>query len=313
MINPVHLRTLVAVVRLGSFAEAARHLGYTSSAVSQQISGLERATHLQLFERDAQSIRPTPAARMLVERSAESLAALDALQSDVAGLADGQIARLRLGSFPTASEAVLPHALARLAVTHPGVHISLDEDEPASLVAGMHAGELDMALVYEYDLVPHRWMSDLVHVPLLREEILLLAPPGRPPSTEGGLASLSDARWISTREHTAAVTFLRRACADAGFDPIMPLRSNDYDVVRGLVGAGLGIALVPALSMVGTPDVEVHTLPGLAVSRHVSVVQLASANHPAIGVVISALHDAARETARRHPHVHTPAASTARR
>ena len=62
MLNPVHLKTLTVVLRFGSFADAARYMGYTSSAVSQQISALERQLKVRLFDRDARSIRPTSAA-----------------------------------------------------------------------------------------------------------------------------------------------------------------------------------------------------------------------------------------------------------
>ncbi len=118
MLNPLHLRTLTTVLQTGSFAVAARRLGYTPSAVSQQIAALERAVRLPLFEREARIIRPTPAATFLATRGQEVLAALGALQDDVRGLADGAIGTIRLGSFPTASQHLLPAALAALAVSH---------------------------------------------------------------------------------------------------------------------------------------------------------------------------------------------------
>ena len=108
MLEPLHLRTLSTVLQTGSFAAAARRLGYTPSAVSQQIAALERAIRLPLFEREARSIRPTPAAAFLSTRGQEVLATLGALQDDLRGLADGSIGTVRLGSFPTAGEHLLP-------------------------------------------------------------------------------------------------------------------------------------------------------------------------------------------------------------
>ncbi len=78
MLNPVHLQTLTAVIQSGSFADAARQLGYTGSAVSQQIAALERAVKMPLFERDARSVKPTPAGQFVAERSKEAIAALAA-------------------------------------------------------------------------------------------------------------------------------------------------------------------------------------------------------------------------------------------
>lgn len=304
MINPVHLRTLEAVIRLGSFAEAARHLGYTSSAVSQHMAGLENASRLQLFERDAHSARPTAAAELLAHRSADTLAAIDLLEADVASLAEGRLANLRLGSFPTASENLLPTALATLATSHPDLRISLDEDEPADLLDSLRTGDLDLALIYEYDLVPHRGMENLTRIPLLREEMLLISRTRDLQDEQLNLAAYADATWISTREQTAGEAFLRRTCATAGFDPIVPLRSNDYDVVRGLVRSGLGVALVPALSFPVTEGLVGRIVPGLEGSRHVFLVHRHSSNTSTTEPLVNALILAARSIARKRPHVH---------
>ena len=141
MLNPLHLRTLTAVLQTGSFAVAARRLGYTPSAVSQQIAALERAAGLPLFEREAHGIRPTPAAAWLRGRGQEVLAALGALQDDLRGLADGVTGTVRLGSFPTAGEHLLPAALAALAAGAPSVEVLLDEGEPDELVPRVHDGD----------------------------------------------------------------------------------------------------------------------------------------------------------------------------
>lgn len=304
MINPLHLRTLVAVIRLGSFAEAARHLGYTSSAVSQHVAGLEKSVRLQLFERDAHSVRPTAAAELLAHRSTDALAALDQLEADAANLAEGRLASLRLGSFPTASENLLPRALATLAASHPDLRVSLDEDEPADLLESLRTGDLDLALIYEYDLVPRRGMENLTRIPLLREDMLLISRTQEHHDERPALSSYRDATWISTREQTAGETFLRRACATAGFEPIIPLRSNDYDVVRGLVRSGLGVALVPALSFPETDGVIGRVVPGLEGGRHVFVVHRRSSNASTTEPLVSALSLAARSIARKRPHVH---------
>src|SRR6478752_6021680 len=79
LINPVHLRTLVEVVRLGSFAAAATRLGYTASAVSQQMSALERDTGVALLQRSARSINPTEAAVVMTQHAAKVLTDIDAL------------------------------------------------------------------------------------------------------------------------------------------------------------------------------------------------------------------------------------------
>lgn len=130
MINPVHLRTLQAVLSTGSFATAARELGYTSSAVSQQMHARDRATDVLLFERGAQGIRPTSAAHLLAERMRSTLVAFDELERDVQKLATGEEGPLYLGAFTTASTGIVPPALANLMTHCPNAQVRLTEGEP---------------------------------------------------------------------------------------------------------------------------------------------------------------------------------------
>ena len=296
MLNPLHLRTLVEVVRTGSFAEAARRLGYTPSAVSQQISGLERAVRLTLFEREPHSVRATVAAELLAERSQEVLASFDALDREVAAMSTGSRGRLRIGSFPTASATLLPLALASVRQRHPAVDVQLDEGEPDELLPLLQDGGLDVALVYRYDLVPRAWPDRLVETELLSEDVLLLLPTdhrlARRP--EVGLAELDEATWIASREGSAGSTCLERACATAGFAPYIAFRSNDYDVVAGLVGAGLGVALVPALGHDSSaPGVTAVAVSGLRLQRHVSALHRAATVATPVQQVLTAFRGAA--------------------
>ena len=114
MINPLHLRTLSVVLRTGSFAAAGRRLGYTGSAVSQQMSALETDTGLELFERRAHGIRATVSARLLSETAGNALGALASLEETVREIATGTRGRFGFGCFPTASEVLVPPTLARL-------------------------------------------------------------------------------------------------------------------------------------------------------------------------------------------------------
>ena len=296
MLNPLHLRTLTAVLQSGSFAVAARRLGYTPSAVSQQIAALERATRLPLFEREARSIRPTPAAALLASRGQEVLAALGALHDDLRGLADGAAGTVRLGSFPTASEQLLPAALAGLAASHPSVEVLLDEGEPVELTQRLQDGDLDVALVYRYSRVPARRPRTLTVTPLLREDLLLLLAADHPAAAaaEAPIEQFADAVWVTTRQGTEGATCLHRMCADAGFEPRITYRSNDYDVIRSFVRSGLGIALVPVLGHVPDPGVVTVRPAGRRAHRYVGVLTREDVRNPAVPGVIAALADSAR-------------------
>ncbi|MDQ8705356.1 LysR substrate-binding domain-containing protein [Streptomyces sp. LHD-70] len=290
MLKPLHLLTLRAVVSSGSFALAARELGYTASAISQQISALEKESGLVLFEREAHGIRPTSAAHRLVDLSTRALAALDDLTYQVEELASGATGRLRLGAFPTAGVRLVPSALSALSDTHPRARIELQEGEPEELVGALGSGDLDVALVYEYGLSPCHWPEGLARHPLLREDLILLRAQGSALSPQ--LAQLSGARWITSREDTAGARSLARLCAAAGFDATVAFRSNNYDVVRELVSARLGVAVVPALGHVPSAAIEATRLTQRSAHRRVMALHRAENSNPLLATMLVALRQA---------------------
>ncbi|MGW6261941.1 LysR family transcriptional regulator [Streptomyces sp. NPDC055085] len=290
MLKPPHLLTLKAAVRSGSFAIAARDLGYTASAISQQIAALEKDTGLVLFEREAHGIRATAAAHRLVDLSTRVLAALDDLEHQAQELATGAAGRLRLGSFPTAGVRLVPPALSAVVATHPRAQIQLTEGEPDELIASLHDGDLDVALVYEYGLSPQQWPDGLLAHGLVHEDLVLLRPRGSRLSAD--LPGLSNARWITSREGTAGALSLTRLCAAAGFDAVIAFRSNNYDVVRELVSAGLGVAVVPALGHKPSERIDASRLARRSAHRNVVAVHRRENSNPLLDTTLQALRHA---------------------
>jgi DNA-binding transcriptional LysR family regulator len=290
LLKPLHLLTLKAVVRSGSFAIAARDLGYTASAISQQISALEKESGLTLFEREAHGIRATAAAHRLVDLGARVLAALDELDYEVRELASGATGRLRLGTFPTAGVRLVPSALSALGETHPRAQIQLEEGEPDELVAALSTGDLDVAVVYEYGLSPRLWPDGLTCHHLLREDLVLLR--ARDSGLSAQLSNLAPARWITSREGTAGALSLARLCAAAGFDATVAFRSNNYDVVRELVCAGLGVAVVPALGHAPSEGIEATRLTQRAAHRDVMVMHRRETSNPLLVTMLNSLRRA---------------------
>jgi DNA-binding transcriptional LysR family regulator len=291
VLNPVHLRTVVEVVAVGSFAAAARTLGYTASAVSQQVSALERAVGVELFEREAHSIRPSAAALFIAERGAELLAGLDGFEQEIQAMVQGRRGRIRLGTFPTASARLIPHAIAKLTHDRPNADIALDEAEPDDVLPLVLAGDLDLALVYTYDLVPRTWPTDLTVVPLLAEALLLLLPETHPATRHHTIRpdDLTDANWITSKDGTAGATCLTRLCAAHNFTPRTTFRSNDYGVVQALVAAGVGVALVPALGYQPRPGTAARKLRGTQVQRHVAAAHRTANTNPLLRDALAAI------------------------
>jgi DNA-binding transcriptional LysR family regulator len=144
--------------------------------------------------------------------------------------------------------------------------------------------------------VPGRRPRALSVTPLLREDLVLLLPAGHPLAAAGEvrLDELADATWVTTRQGTDGATCLQRLCAEAGFEPRVSYRSNDYDVIRGFVRSGLGIALVPVLGHAPGPGVVPARLGGNGAHRHVGLLARADGRNPAVNGVIAALDRSAR-------------------
>ncbi|WP_034519416.1 LysR family transcriptional regulator [Actinomadura rifamycini] len=247
-LDPVLLRTFVAVADLGSFTAAASAGGYTQSAVSRQIAALEDLCGVELFARGARGVRPTPAAehllphaRALLDRLADTARALDGLRRLDAGT-------LRIGAFPTANVALVPDALARLRARHPGVRVVLREDLTERLAPMLDAGDLDIAVVSTHKVPAPA--GDPVR--LLDDELLVALPHDHPLAARRRvpLDALADDPWI-VADDPAAVAALHARCEAAGFTPRTPLRAAEWISKLGLVAAGFGVTFVPSLAAPG--------------------------------------------------------------
>lgn len=260
-LDPTTLRTLAAVIRVGSFAGAGRELGYTASAVSQQMAGLERSLGLQLFERRARRATPNEAAHYVHERSVDLLDFIARLESDVERLAAGQAGHLRIGSFASAGGPIVSQVIARFLVRRRGVAISLDEGEPLELFPRVLDGDLDVALGFRYDLVPTEWPAEVELTDLVTEDLYVIAHRRHRLAHKGrvDLVELRGERWITNTEETAASQCLVALADLEGFIPNIAFRSNNFGTVRGFVAAGLGVAMIPGLAY--EADDKTVTLP----------------------------------------------------
>ncbi|HEY4746121.1 MAG TPA: LysR family transcriptional regulator, partial [Steroidobacteraceae bacterium] len=154
MLDVKRLKVLREVARTGSFSAAAEELGYTQPAISQQISALEREAGTRLLQRGARGVTLTDAGRSLVDHSDAILARLAAAEEELEAIAGLRGGRLRLASFPTAGATLVPLAIAMFSDRHPDVELSLIEAEPEDSLPRLRAGDLDVALTFEYSSLP---------------------------------------------------------------------------------------------------------------------------------------------------------------
>lgn len=248
MIEARHLRVLRAVAATGSFSAAARELGCTQPAVSQQMKALETSAGTPLLIRTGREMRLTQAGEVLVRHAAGILAGLTAAEEEVAAIAGLRAGRVRLVSFPSGSSTLVPTALAALRAAHPGTRVSLVEAEPPRSIEMLREGDCDVALAFRYGAGQAEW-DDLVVRPLLADRLVGLVPEGHRLAGAGsvGIAELAEESWI------AGCPRCRRqlvdVCEEAGFTPRIDFATDDYPAVVGLVGAGLGVAVLPALAI----------------------------------------------------------------
>ncbi|MFE1903627.1 LysR family transcriptional regulator [Streptomyces gardneri] len=248
MIEARHLRVLRAVAATGSFSAAARELGCTQPAVSQQMKALEGSAGTPLLIRTGREMRLTQAGEVLVRHASGILAGLTAAEEEVAAIAGLRAGRVRLVSFPSGSSTLVPTALAALRAAHPGTRVSLVEAEPPRSIEMLREGDCDVALAFRYGAGQAEW-DDLVVRPLLADRLVGLVPEGHRLADAGsvGIAELAEESWI------AGCPRCRRqlvdVCEEAGFTPRIDFATDDYPAVVGLVGAGLGVAVLPELAI----------------------------------------------------------------
>ena len=303
MLNVNRLQVLREVAAQGSFSAAAAELSYTQSAVSQQIAALETEVGAALVERLPRGVRLTPAGTALVEHAEGILSRLDAAEAEMAAIAGLRGGQLRMGSFPTAGASLTPLAIAIFRAQHPDVELSLVEDEPEELLPRLVAGEFDLALLFEFPGVGPALPRRLTRVDLFADPMHVALPGDHPLAAKRRLrlVDLEDVAWVQTSATSACARHVVRCCHAAGFDPRVAFESDDYGTVLGLVAAGVGVALIPALALSGgmRSDVTVRSLGADSPARNVlAATPRADRRTPAVQAMLKILSDVAerRET-----------------
>ncbi|WP_406342993.1 LysR family transcriptional regulator [Streptomyces sp. NBC_00648] len=295
MIEARHLRVLRAVAATGSFSAAARELGCTQPAVSQQMKALEASAGTPLLIRTGRETRLTQAGEVLVRHASGILAGLTAAEEEVAAIAGLRAGRVRLVSFPSGSSTLVPSALAALRAAHPGTRVSLVEAEPPRSVEMLREGDCDIALAFRYGAATAEEWDDLVVRPLLIDRLVGLVPDGHRLAESGAvdIRDLADEPWI------AGCPRCRRqlvdVCEESGFTPRIDFATDDYPAVIGLVGAGLGVAVLPELAIASVRPKGARTVTvEPAVEREIVALTLPDlARVPAVAATLDQLAGAA--------------------
>lgn len=255
VMDPARLRTFQVVARRGSMSQAASALALTQPAVSRQIASLERELGTTLVRRVARGVVLTEPGRVFLRHAEDLLGRTAAARREIAAMSDHGIGRMALAAFSSANAWLVPRAIATFARRHPAVELSLAELMPDDALRGVHAGEIDVGVVTMIDPPRDARCQDLQHAHVLDDEFLVALSRHHPlaASQTVNIHELRDEPWIEAASDAHARPALR-ACADAGFEPRLAFRSDNWGARMSLVATGIGVALLPRLGIGAAQD-----------------------------------------------------------
>ncbi|MFF5480535.1 LysR family transcriptional regulator [Streptomyces sp. NPDC012935] len=301
MLNLERLRTLDALARHGSVSGAAEGLHITTSAVSQQMSKLEREIGQQLLARNGRGVRLTDAGRLLAEHAARILSQVELAQSDLEAQRGQVVGELRLVAFPTALRGLFPAALTTLRAGHPALRLRSRELEPADGVAAVVRGDADLAVVLDWYNKPLPMPEGLAKAAILDDRVEIAMPEGHPLADrrEVDLEDFADDEWVAWPEGEFCHEWLVYTLRTKGIEPRIAHRAEEHHTQLALVAAGLGVCVAPRLGRDPMPP-GVRVVPVRhRVHRYVYAVWRADADRrPSIRAAVEALQAAAEKIAK---------------
>lgn len=242
-----HLEALRAVAATGTFGRAAIDLGYTQSAVSQQIAALERIVGEQLFERPGgpRPVRLTAAGRMLLNHADQILDRVSAIERELIAFQEGVTGRIDVGVFQSVSVKVLPAVVGRLRKESVDVDVRpYDFNDDRHLVAKVIAGELDLTFVG----APVSEQG-LTVVPLAEDPYVVVTPLDHSDEDVVTLDHLRTVPLVGQPSHDSCQVKIDAGLIDAGITPDYVFRTADNAALQSMVGAGMGMAVMPLLAV----------------------------------------------------------------
>ncbi len=300
------LNVLRVVAARGTVTAAAEALNFSPSAVSHQLRSLANDLGVPLLEQDGRGIRLTESARILLKHADDLYALWEEIRSELAETDPDQIRSLRLCGFSTAASALLPHVAAKVRATHPRCAVRIIEADPEECFELLLAQQADLAVVVATASTPPRTDTRFDQKELLDDPLDLLVPAdhelaGR---TSVLLSEAANEPWIMDRPGRAHHRLVLTACAAAGFTPSIAHESSEWDTGAALVGAGLGVALIPRLARIPTGDriVRVPLRGDPTPARHILTgVRRGSRRQPPIATALNALEDIASQRMAKPP------------
>lgn len=244
-----HLAAFECVCETGSFAQAGRLLGYTQPAISLQVAALERAAGTRLLERPGgrRPVVPTEAGERMRRHAARIVAAVAAAEADLTALADGTAGLLRVGTYQSASVNILPGVMRRFVAEHPAIEVRLVEEAyDEALLNRLEHGRLDLSFV------PLPIDGPFETVELMRDAYVFIAQAGSALAERGSIPTLNELGTLPLIAYGRSTYGIESELRARGIEPEIVFRTDESAALQALVGAGIGCAMVPLMTV--TPD-----------------------------------------------------------
>ncbi len=286
-LDPYRLRLLTQFADRGTVRAVAAAMSMSPSAVSQQLSVLEREARATLLDRHGRRLVLTPDGHRLVDHARDILERIDEAERDLAGRGSAPVGPVRIAAFSSALSSLVIPAIGRLAATHPELEPAATELEPHESVPALLRGECDLALVADVGDGSLPRTSQLVTVPLTTDPLVVVVGPDR--EAPRALDALADAPWVLDTASSYLSDLVLRRCRQAGFEPRVVARYRSFGLMLQQVETGAAVTVLPALAI--DPRYRVRTaVLRPRVERSISVaVRSGTAPRPAVRAVLDAL------------------------
>jgi DNA-binding transcriptional LysR family regulator len=290
------LRFLREFEERGTLAAVAAALGYSPSAVSQQLTLLEKEIDTTLFEKVGRGVRLTDAGRLLTHHARVLLSAAEAAEADLAALSGHVRGTVRAGGLQSAARRILIPALAQMMTRHPEVRVELFELELEQALPGLRLGTVDLVIGDEYDGHPRPRPAGMRFTVLHEEPLKLVLPAAHPLAQRRGAVSIARLRndiWTASAEGTGHHAMVVGTCRSlGGYEPDLRHRSNDADVQLELVRVASAVALMPPLALPAhDPALAIRDIAEARLKRRLIAVTRDSPPAPALTALLAAVRD----------------------
>jgi DNA-binding transcriptional LysR family regulator len=254
-----HLRALLGVVQHGTFASAAEALGFTQSAVSQQIASLERLVGERLFDRPGgpKPVTLTAAGRMVLRHAERIIEQVGIFERDLNGHKTGTVGRIEVGVFQSVAVKVLPAVVGRLRrETQADVRPHESNNDPET-IRRVESGELDLC----FTASPVQLSPGFQAIEVVSDPFVIVAPADQDLPEIVPMSMLADVPLIGQPVSDTCQIRISSGLIDGGISPEYVFRTNDNAALQSMVREGMGLAVMPLLGVdIGDPKIQVRPM-----------------------------------------------------